>query len=231
MIMITSRIIGLVLGYIFGLFPTGKIVGKAYHTDLQKSGSGNTGMTNSIRVLGWKAGVIVFFGDCLKAAAAMLIVWLLYRDVYPDAVKMLELYAGVGAVLGHNFPVYAKFRGGKGIASSVGIVFGFDWRMVPVCAALFFFSVAPTGFMSLGSLGILSGFFIQTIVFGQMGWLKVASELLPEVYVLSGILTGLAFWQHRANLKRLASGTENKFAPAKKKGKEEQQENPEGKSK
>ena len=145
--------------------------------------------------------------------------------------ELLELYAGVGAVLGHNFPVYAKFRGGKGIASSVGIVFGFDWRMVPVCAALFFLSVAPTGFMSLGSLGILSGFFIQTIVFGQMGWLKVASEFLPEVYVLSGILTGLAFWQHRANLKRLASGTENKFAPAKKKGKEEQQENPEGKSK
>lgn len=214
--MIVSRIVGLVLGYIFGLFPSGGLVGKAYHTDLRKQGSGNTGMTNSIRVLGWKAGVIVFFGDCLKAAAAMAIVWVLYKDTYPEAVKLLELYAGLGAVLGHNFPFYAKFKGGKGIACSVGIVFGFDIRMVPICTILFFLSVVPTGFMSLGSLGILSGFFVQTIVFGQLGWLKVASEFLPEVYVLAGILTALAFWQHRANIKRLKSGTENKFAPAKK---------------
>lgn len=215
--MIVSRIIGLVLGYIFGLFPSGTLVGRAYHTDLRKQGSGNTGMTNSIRVLGWKAGVIVFFGDCLKAAAAMAIIWVLYKDTYPQAVKLLELYAGVGAVLGHNFPFYAKFKGGKGIACSVGIVFGFDWRMVPVCTILFLLSVVPTGFMSLGSLGILSGFFIQTIVFGQLGLLKVGAAFLPEVYVLSGILTVLAFWQHRENLKRLKAGTENKFVPAKKK--------------
>ena len=107
-------------------------------------------------------------------------------------------------------------RQGKGIASSVGIIFTFDWRMVPICAILFFASVVPTGFMSLGSLGILSGFFVQTIVFGQMGWLKIATQFLPEVYVLTGILTALAFWQHRTNIKRLATGTENKFRPAKK---------------
>ena len=109
-----------------------------------------------------------------------------------------------------------KFKGGKGIASSVGIVFAFDWRMVPICAVLFFSSVVPTGFMSLGSLGILSGFFVQTIVFGQLGLLKMATQFLPETYVLAGILTTLAFWQHRANIKRLVTGTENKFRPAKK---------------
>ncbi len=212
--MIASRVIGLILGYVFGLFPTGKLVGKMHNTDLRKQGSGNTGMTNSIRVLGWKAGITVFFGDCLKAVAAMVAVWLLFRHTYPDAVRLLELYAGVGAVLGHNYPVHSKFAGGKGIACSVGIVFGFDWRMVFFCAVLFFASVIPTGFMSLGSLGILSGFFIQTIIFGQLGLLKVGSEYLPEVYVLTGILTALAFWQHRANIKRLLSGTENKFAPS-----------------
>ena len=157
--MIVSRIMGLVLGYIFGLFPTGVLYGKAHNIDIRKHGSGNAGMTNSLRVLGWKAGVIVFFGDCLKAVAAMAIIWYLFRNQYPDAVKLLELYAGFGAVLGHNFPFYMKFKGGKGIASSVGIVFSFDWRMVPICAILFFASVVPTGFMSLGSLGILSGFF------------------------------------------------------------------------
>lgn len=214
--MVVFRIISALLGYLFGLFPTGVLYGNAHHVDIRSKGSGNTGTTNSLRVLGWKAGVIVFLGDCLKAVAAMVIIWFVARDRYPDTVKLLELYAGFGAVLGHNFPFYMKFKGGKGIASSVGIIFTFDWRMVPICAILFFASVVPTGFMSLGSLGILSGFFVQTIVFGQMGWLKIATQFLPEVYVLTGILTALAFWQHRTNIKRLATGTENKFRPAKK---------------
>lgn len=211
--MIVSRIIGLVLGYVFGLFPTGLLYSRTKHDDIRRHGSGNAGMTNSLRVYGWKAGVIVFFGDCLKAAAAMAIMWYVYRDRYPELVKLLELYAGMGAVLGHNFPFYLKFKGGKGIASSVGIVFGFDWRMVPICTILFFASVVPTGFMSLGSLGILSGFFVQTLVFGQLGLLKVGAQYLPEVYVLTGILTGLAYWQHRTNIKRLLRGEENKFRP------------------
>ncbi len=211
--MLECRVIGLILGYVFGLFPTGKIIGGLYRTDLRKEGSGNTGMTNSIRVLGWKAGVIVFFGDCLKTVAAMVIIWLLYRGTYADAVKLLEVYAGVGAVLGHNFPVYARFKGGKGISSSIGVIFAFDWRMSIICAILFFAAVVPTGFMSLGSLAILSGFFIQTIVFGQLGLLNLADQYLPELYVLMGLLTALAFFQHRTNLKRLATGTENKFRP------------------
>lgn len=214
--MVVFRIVSILLGYLFGLFPTGVLYGKANNVDIRSKGSGNSGMTNSLRVLGWKAGVVVFFGDCLKAVAAMAIIWGVARTRYPDAVKLLELYAGFGAVLGHNFPFYMKFKGGKGIASSVGIVFAFDWRMVPICAILFFTSVVPTGFMSLGSLGILSGFFVQTIVFGQLGLLKIATQFLPETYVLAGILTALAFWQHRANIKRLANGTENKFRPAKK---------------
>ncbi len=211
--MITCRLLGLVLGYVFGLFPTGKIVGKCYRTDLKKSGSGNEGMTNSIRVLGWKAGVIVFFGDCFKTVFAMVIIWLLYRNSHADAVKLLEMYAGIGAVLGHNYPVYAKFKGGKGISSSVGVIFTFDWRMSILCAICFFVAVIPTGFMSLGSLAILSAFFVQTIVFGQLGLLHLGAQYLPEMYVLVGLLTALAYYQHRENLKRLMSGTENKFRP------------------
>ena len=197
--MVVFRIVSILPRYLFGLFQTGVLYGKAHNVDIRSKGSGNSGMTNSLRVLGWKAGVVVFFGDCLKAVAAMAIIWGVAKTRYPDAVKLLELYAGFGAVLGHNFPFYMKFKGGKGIASSVGIVFAFDWRI-----------------MSLGSLGILSGFFVQTIVFGQLGLLKIATQFLPETYVLAGILTALAFWQHRANIKRLATGTENKFRPAKK---------------
>lgn len=215
--MIVGRIIGLVIGYIFGLFQTGYIYGKAHHIDIRKHGSGNSGMTNSLRVLGWKAGVIVCLGDLFKAVAAMAITWFLFKDRYPDAVKMLELYAGLGATLGHNFPFYLKFKGGKGIACSIGILFAFDFRMAPICAILFFASVIPTGFMSLGSLGIISGFFVQTIVFGQLGLLHIGASFLPEVYIVAAILAAMAFWQHRENLKRLANGTENKFRPSKKK--------------
>lgn len=214
--MIVGRIIGLVIGYIFGLFQTGYIYGKAHHIDIRKHGSGNSGMTNSLRVLGWKAGVIVCLGDLFKAVAAMAITWFLFKDRYPDAVKMLELYAGLGATLGHNFPFYLKFKGGKGIACSIGILFSFDFRMAPICAILFFVSVIPTGYMSLGSLGIISGFLAQTIVFGQLGLLHIGDSFLPEVYIVAAILAAMAFWQHRENLKRLANGTENKFRPSKK---------------
>ncbi len=213
--MIVARIIGLILGYLCGLFPSGRIIGKLYKKDLRKEGSGNTGMTNSIRVLGWSAGVIVFFGDCFKTVAPMAILWAVYHGTYPDAVKMLELYAGIGAVLGHNFPVYAKFKGGKGIASTVGVIFSFHWTMCFICAAMFFVSVIPTGFMSLGSLAILTGFFLQTVIFGQLGLLHVGAQYLPELYVLVGFLTVLAFVRHRENLKRLAAGEENKFRPGK----------------
>ena len=210
--MVVFRIVSILLGYLFGLFPTGVLYGKAHNVDIRSKGSGNSGMTNSLRVLGWKAGVVVFFGDCLKAVAAMAIIWGVAKTRYPDAVKLLELYAGFGAVLGHNFPFYMKFKGGKGIASSVGIVFAFDWRMVPICAILFFTSVVPTGFMSLGSLGILSGFSVDYRVW-TVGIIK-DSSFCRRLMCLR-ILTALAFWQHRANIKRLATGTENKFRPAK----------------
>ena len=212
--MITSRIIGLVLGYVFGLFPTGKIVGKAYHTDLRKSGSGNTGMTNSIRVLGWKAGVIVFFGDCLKAAAAMLIVWLIYRDICPEAVKMLELYAGVGAVLGHNFPLYARFKGGKGIAATSGValsllLFPKHCWVFAVFGLITFASVTLISkYVSLGSLVFITLFLIEFLAFGAAGWLPLTKL---EAYGILICLTVLAYIRHRGNIGRLMHGTERKI--------------------
>ena len=178
--MTVGRIICILIGYAIGLFQTGYIYGKTQHIDIREHGSGNAGTTNTLRTLGFKAGAITFAGDCGKAILAIFISWLIFHEQYPEGIKLLGMYAGLGAVLGHNYPFYMKFKGGKGIASSVGIVFAFDWRMVPICAILFFTSVVPTGFMSLGSLGILSGFFVQTLVFGQLGLLKIATQFLPE---------------------------------------------------
>ncbi len=211
--MITIRIICLALGYVLGLFQTGVIYGKIHHFDMRKHGSGNSGMTNSLRTMGWKAGIIVFLGDSLKAVLAIVITWILFKDKYPEAVKMLELYAGVGVILGNNFPFYLKFRGGKGIAATVGIVFSTFVFMVPISAALFFATVIPTGFISIGSLMIISSYFAQIVIFGQLGILGIAGQYLPETYILAAVIAVIAFIRHKENIRRLIHGTENKFAP------------------
>ena len=213
--MISIRILCLVIGYLCGLFQTGVIYGKLHHFDLRNQGSGNSGMTNAIRTKGWKTGIIVFLGDSLKAVLAIVIVWLLYKESHPDLVKLFELYAALGVILGNNFPFYLKFKGGKGIAATVGIVFSTYVYMVPICAVLFFVTVIPTGFISIGSLMIVSSYLVQIIVFLQLGFLGIAAECLPEVYVMAAILTAIAFIKHRQNIKRLATGTENKFMPKK----------------
>ena len=213
--MIGIRIICLVIGYALGLFQTGVIYGKLHHFDLRKHGSGNSGMTKSLRTMGWKAGIIVFLGDSLKAVLAVVIVWIAFKDRYPEAVKMFELYAGLGVILGNNFPFYLKFKGGKGIAATVGIVFSTFVYMVPISAVLFFGGVIPTGFISVGSLLICSSYFAQIIVFGQLGLLGIGSAFLAETYIIAGIMTAIAFIRHKENIKRLIHGTENKFRPKK----------------
>lgn len=210
--MILSRGICLAIGYILGLFQTGYIYGKAHNIDIRQQGSGNAGTTNALRTLGWKAGLITFIGDLGKAMLAMLAAWLLFHEKYSDGVKLLEMYAGFGAVLGHNFPFYMKFKGGKGIACTSGFILAFCPLMAPICLILFIGAVVITRYVSLGSILVVVSYFIQLVVFGQMGWLGVASDLLPEVYVVGGLFTLLALWRHRANIKRLLSGTENKLS-------------------
>lgn len=210
--MISVRIICLIIGYALGLIQTGYIYGKAHNVDIRQHGSGNAGTTNTLRTLGWKAGAITLLGDILKSVAAVVLAWILFHNSYPDMVKVFQLYAGLGVVLGHNYPFYLKFQGGKGIASTIGVIFSYDIRMVPICALLFFAAVIPTKYVSLGSMMILAGFMAQTVVFGQMGWLSVAAEHLPEIYVLIAIFTFLGFFRHKANIVRLANGTENKFS-------------------
>lgn len=101
--MIVARIIALLIGYGFGLFQTGYLYGKSKGIDIRQQGSGNAGTTNSLRVLGWKAGIITFAGDLLKAVFAVLLVKLIFHGTYGADTKVLELYAGFGTVLGHNF--------------------------------------------------------------------------------------------------------------------------------
>ena len=214
--MIVARLIAIGIGYVFGLFQTGYIYGKSKGIDIRNEGSGNAGTTNSLRVLGWKAGLITFLGDLFKAILAAVVVNLLFKGSYPAEIRVLELYAGFGAVLGHNFPCYLKFKGGKGIACTAGMILAVCPLAAPICLLIFILSVAITRYVSLGSILVVIAYIIQVIVFGQMGYLGLESQNLPEFYVVSACFTLMALWRHRENVKRLLNGTENKFGMKKK---------------
>lgn len=209
-----ERVICLLIGYVFGLFQTGYIVGKIKHIDIRKQGSGNAGSTNAVRVMGWKAGAMTFAGDVLKCVLAVLLVRYLYRDT--DMTLLLGMYAGFGATLGHNFPFYLKFKGGKGIAVLAGLVLSTKLWMVPIPLAAFIFVVAVTRYVSAGSLLVTIIFLAEVICFGQMGGFAMAQPYVYELYLVTFLLMALAWWRHRANIKRLLNGTENKIGFSKK---------------
>lgn len=213
-----ARGISLVIGYVFGLFQTGYIYGKCNHVDIRSMGSGNAGTTNAMRTLGMKAGLITFAGDFLKTILAVLVARMLFADRYPELYKAIGMYAGFGAVLGHNFPFYLKFKGGKGIAATSGLIVAFgNWQIIAISAVIFFSIAIGTRYVSLASICLVSGFFIQVIVFGQLGFYgDLNTPLLIEIYVLAFLFAALAIFRHRANIGRLLNGTENIFGIKKK---------------
>ncbi len=206
-----ERVICLLIGYVFGLFQTAFFYGKAHGIDIRQYGSGNSGTTNALRVLGTKAGLIVFAGDCLKCVAAVVIVRLLYGTAHPDIIYLLCLYAGAGAILGHNFPFYMGFKGGKGIAATAGMILAFHPYFIVVAALLFFGTFFSTHYVSLGSLLVYAGFMIEMIVCGQLGVFGSMSQgRLLEMYAVAAFLTVMAYWKHRQNIVRLLHKEERK---------------------
>lgn len=216
-----ERLICLAVGYVCGLLQTGYLVGKMSHVDIRKKGSGNAGTTNALRVLGWKAGLLTFFGDVFKCVLAVFIVYLMYGG--SSYLPLLAMYAGAGVTLGHNFPFYMNFKGGKGIAVMAGLVVANSfWNLpgslllIPVTLLFFIVPVAATRYISVGSLCAYTAFFVEMFLIGQAGWFGQESARCYELYAILFLLTVLAWYRHRANLKRLMNGTENKFGAGKK---------------
>ncbi len=205
-----ERIICLVIGYVFGLFQTAYIYGKLHGIDIRNYGSGNAGTTNTMRVLGTKAGLLVLLCDIVKCILAVVVTGLIFGKTHPDMVYLLKLYAAAGAILGHNFPFYLHFKGGKGIAATAGLILSFHPYLIPMGVILFFGAFFTTHYVSLGSLLVYAGFFIELIVLGQLGIFGMPQNLLIEMYVIAGALTVMAYYKHRENIKRLLSGTERK---------------------
>ena len=212
-----ERLICLLVGYVFGLFQTSYIIGKMHKTDIREHGSGNAGTTNALRTFGKKAGAMTLLGDCLKCVLAIVAVRLIFRNSAADAMPLLAIYAAAGCVLGHNFPINLGFRGGKGIAASVGFLIAFDWRLFVLCAIVFFVIFFLTHYVSLCSLSCYMVALIALIVRGEHGAYGMDRPHTLEMYGVMAFLTCLAFWRHRANIVRLAHGEENKVLVGKSK--------------
>lgn len=215
-----ERIVSVCIGYAFGLIQTGYLYGKLHHVDIRKQGSGNAGTTNALRTLGWKAGAVTLLGDAFKCVFAVLAVQFIYRGSHQDILPLLSMYAGMGAVLGHNYPFYMKFKGGKGIAATAGLLLSTTTPvMVLICLAAFVGLVAATRYVSLGSLVVVVIYLLEIIYRGQTGAYGMEANFLYEMYGIAAFLMVSAFYRHRENIKRLLSGTENKISVGKSKNK------------
>lgn len=213
---ILTGIVLLLIGYAFGCFSTGYLVGKRNGMDIRSTGSGNIGTTNALRSMGAKAGAITFLGDLLKAFVPMLLVKYVYcahmgYDPNQSVAYMYTLFTGLGVVLGHNFPVTLRFKGGKGIAVSAAVIVvsTMDPLFIGVGLALFIAVVAITRYVSLGSLIVVWYIPIFSVIHFR------GDIFFPVILVLSLMFTVLAYIKHSANIKRLLNGTENKLGAKK----------------
>ncbi|WGD64322.2 glycerol-3-phosphate 1-O-acyltransferase PlsY [Bacillus subtilis] len=183
----------IILAYLIGSIPSGLIVGKlAKGIDIREHGSGNLGATNAFRTLGVKAGSVVIAGDILKGTLATALPFLMHVDIHP-------LLAGVFAVLRSVFPIFAKFKGGKAVATSGGVLLFYAPLLFITMVAVFFIFLYLTKFVSLSSM--LTG--IYTVIY---------SFFVHDTYLLIVVtlLTIFVIYRHRANIKRIINKTEPK---------------------
>lgn len=203
-----------VVAYLVGSVPFGLLVGRAKGVDPRTAGSGNIGATNLGRLLGGKYFALVFTLDLLKGLLPMLAAaWVLRGVPTHDKPYVLWMAVGAGAILGHLFPVYLKFKGGKGVATSAGVVLGL-WPFYTLpgvgVVVLFLIAFAITRTVSVGSIAASAGFPVLYLLIGKsLGW-PVFGEQLP-LLIFAVVLGGLIVFKHRKNIVRLMNGTENSF--------------------
>ena len=204
------RIGALLIGYLLGGVQSAILVGRFKGIDIRTHGSGNAGTTNTIRVLGKKAGALVLVIDILKAVLAIAIAKLIFSASHNDAMILIALYSGVGAILGHSYPLFFGFKGGKGIATTAGTLIGIDIRLFLVAAIVFLICFGITRIVSISSLLMTASLpILISIAYAGKGSVGI------EAMVLAFAITAFTFYRHKANIKRLMNGTEAKLTSKK----------------
>ena len=204
--MIALEFIGvIILGYLIGAIPFGVIIGRLTRgIDVRDYGSGSMGMTNVLRTVGAGAGALVFLADLTKGAAAVAFAWLIFASL-PAMVAWGQVAGGVAAVIGHSWPVYVGFRGGRGVTTGFGALLMIAWPVGLICFAIFLIVVALSRYVSLGSM--LAGLSMLVVMIPF-----VLLDVEPFAYLVYGLIVApLIIFRHRGNIQRLLSGTERKI--------------------
>lgn len=200
--------LALVLSYLLGSIPTAVWVGKKYYgLDVREHGSKNAGAINTFRVLGKKPGIIVLLIDIVKGVIAVLIMQLLPHEFSEDIWSYFLIGAAILAVMGHMFPVFAQFKGGKGVATSLGVILGLYPAAAAICVIVFLIVFLISHYVSLGA--IMASLIFPILV------LFVFKESM-ELKVFSLVLSFLVIYKHKLNIRRLLEGTESKMKVFKK---------------
>jgi len=200
-----------IFGYLVGSANTAILVGKAYGIDIRTKGSGNAGMTNTMRTLGSVAGILVIIGDMLKAIISCLVGYLVIRFLAPEYAVQLEklgsVVGGFAVVAGHIWPVYFKFKGGKGVLTAFSALLTIDYKPALVSLALFIIIILLTRYVSLGSIIGTVSFPISAVLF------KGRIEIWYIILLI--LLCSLIVFMHKGNISRLIKGTESKVGKKK----------------
>ena len=204
-----NRLICLILGYFIGaIIQTGFWIGRFNHIDIRDYGSGNAGTTNTMRTLGKKAGFITYFMDAFKSCITAIIIHFIYGSNADISEMLLILYGGFGVVLGHNFPFYLGFKGGKGVATSLGVLLISNWQIGLICLVFALVLMALSKMVSLGSVGAAILFPVLVLFIHTNFTVSEGSSYL----IYSIILAVIVAFNHRSNIKRILNGTENKLS-------------------
>ena len=194
----------LILAYLIGSIPTSVWIGRGFYgVDIREHGSGNAGSTNAMRILGWKAGIIVLIVDMFKGWLAVNLIHLTQFYI-PETGKFItfQLMLGVAAILGHIFPVYVGFRGGKGVATLFGLVLAINPEPTLICTGIFVVMLLLTKYVSLSSM--TAGFAFPFIV------IFVFKETTMSLVIFSLIIAVLLLFTHQKNIERLLAHKEKK---------------------
>lgn len=190
-------------GYLLGSIPFGLLVGRLNGIDIRQHGSGNIGATNVLRTLGKKWGYITFALDVLKGVLAVVLVHLL---PLPEAAGftpvILKIASGLACIAGHNFPVWLKFKGGKGVATTGGVLVALLPLAALVAVAAWVITFYTTRYVSVASI-------VAAIAIPVAVW--CIERQVDPLFIFSLVVAALGIWRHRANIQRLLAGTESRF--------------------
>ena len=196
--------LAIILSYLLGSVPTSYIMGKLWKgIDLRKHGSGNVGAANTFRVLGPIPGVIIFLGDALKGWVAVYCISLLV-PVETFTSDWVKIFCGLAAICGHNWTIFLKFKGGRGVATSIGVFFALAWQAIGISLLLGIVIISLTRYISLGSM-------IGAIVLPFLVVLLPFKKPLPYLW-FALLVALLVIIKHIPNIKRLIKGKENKLS-------------------